>query len=64
MRPGVSMNTSCVSPSVHTPIMRVRVVCGLLETMASFVPSRRFKMEDLPTFGLPTMAINADFSFM
>ena len=58
------MNTSCVSPSVHTPMMRVRVVCGLLETIASFVPIRRFKIEDFPTFGRPTMAINADFSFI
>ena len=35
-----------------------------LETMASFVPINLFKIEDLPTLGRPTMAINAAFSFI
>src|SRR3954470_21356984 len=33
--------------------MRVLVVCGLSETIASFVPTRRFSSVDLPAFGRP-----------
>ena len=40
--------------------MRVRVVCGLEETMATFCPRRRLRIEDLPTFGRPTIAMKAD----
>ena len=60
-RPGVSIKTSCTSPSVKTPVMRVRVVWGLSEMIAIFSPTRRFRREDFPTFGFPTMATNADF---
>ncbi len=61
--PGVSIKTSCVSPSVSTPVMRVRVVCGFEETIATFLGSIAFKSDDFPTLGLPTMAINAVFPF-
>ena len=37
--------------------MRLRVVCGLLDTIAIFCPRRRLRIELLPTFGLPTIAI-------
>ena len=60
-RPGVSMNTSWVAPSVSTPVMRVRVVCGRGDTMATFSPSRAFSRLLLPTLGRPTIAINSDF---
>ena len=69
--PGVSTNTICpftgpcpargsvagnsASP-FHTPTMRVRVVCGLGVTMASFSPTIRLSRVDLPTLGLPRMA--------
>ena len=55
------MNTSWVAPSVSTPVMRVRVVCGRGDTMATFSPSRAFSRLLLPTLGRPTIAINADF---
>src|SRR5690242_971188 len=34
--------------------MRVRVVWGLSETMASLVPTMRLSRDDLPAFGRPT----------
>ena len=42
-------------------MMRWRVVCALRETMLILVPIRRFSKVDLPTFGLPTMAMVPDF---
>lgn len=42
----------------------VRVVCGLLETIAIFCPISLLRIELLPTLGLPTMAINADLSLL
>ena len=41
--------------------MRLRVVCGLFDTMAIFSPQTVFSRVDLPTFGLPTIAKNAVF---
>src|SRR4051812_48732374 len=38
--------------------MRVRVVCGLSETMAIFVPMMRLRSVDLPAFGRPMMETN------
>src|SRR6267142_2289923 len=38
--------------------MRLRVVCGLDVTMATFWPTRRLSSVDLPAFGRPTMATN------
>src|SRR5215467_4250588 len=40
--------------------MRLRVVCGLEVTMATFWPTRRFSSVDFPAFGRPTMATNPD----
>ena len=34
--------------------MRLRVVCGLSETIATFWPTSRLTRVDLPTFGRPT----------
>ena len=58
-RPGVSINTSWVSPLVRTPVIRVRVVWGFWVTMATFSPTRRFRRLLLPALGLPTRAIKA-----
>ena len=46
---------------VHTPLMRLRVVCGLCDTIAIFSPTRRFRSVDFPTFGRPAMVIMAVF---
>jgi hypothetical protein len=56
----VSKNTSWSSPSVSTPIIRVRVVWGFFDTMAIFSPISLFSMVDFPTLGRPTMAMYAD----
>src|SRR6266702_7651374 len=65
--PGVSTNTTCAagcpgSPlpfffngTSSTPWIRVRVVCGLCVTIASFCPRRAFSNVDLPAFGRPTI---------
>ena len=58
--PGVSMKTSWVAPRVSTPVMRVRVVWGLSETMATFSPTTALRREDLPTLGLPTRLTKTD----
>lgn len=47
------------SPTVWMPTILPRVVCGLLDTMATFSPRMRFMSVDLPTLGLPTIEINA-----
>src|SRR6218665_815492 len=39
------------------PVMRWRVVCALGEVMLIFWPTSALSKVDLPTFGLPTMAI-------
>ena len=59
--PGVSRNTYCTGPFVRMPVIRVRVVCGLEVTIATFSPTSRFSSEDFPTFGRPTSATNTDF---
>ena len=41
--------------------MRVRVVCGLSETIASLCPTMRFSSVDLPAFGRPTKETKPDF---
>ena len=43
------------------PIILVRVVCGLADTIEIFWPSKEFKIEDFPTLGTPTIATKADF---
>src|ERR687888_383706 len=41
--------------------MRFLVVCGLSETIASFVPTSRLRSVDLPAFGRPIRETNPDF---
>src|SRR3546814_4890682 len=48
--------TICVSPSIATPINRVRVVCALGLTIATFWPTSALTMVDLPALGAPTTA--------
>ncbi|MNT62578.1 hypothetical protein D3C72_2003060 [compost metagenome] len=55
--PGVSTNTNCVLSRLRMPVMRCRVVCALREVIEIFWPTRAFIKVDLPTLGLPTMAI-------
>src|SRR5579863_5859921 len=38
--------------------MRLRVVCGLSVTIATFCPTTRFRNVDFPAFGRPTIATN------
>src|SRR5262245_19671218 len=38
------------------PVMRRRVVWGLLEVMLTFAPTRQLRSVDLPTLGRPTIA--------
>ena len=45
-----------------TPAMRLRVVCGLAVTMATFSPVRALRRVLLPTLGRPRMATNPDFT--
>src|SRR5260370_42481694 len=42
------------------PWMRLGVVWGLGDTMATFWPTSRFTSVDLPTLGSPTMAANPE----
>jgi hypothetical protein len=37
--PGVSRSRICASPSIAMPMIRVRVVCALAETIATFCPT-------------------------
>src|SRR3954471_14502770 len=66
--PGVSTNTICAAGcfplragTSTTPAMRLRVVCGLAVTMATFSPMSAFSSVLLPTLGRPRMATNPDF---
>ena len=56
-KPGVSTKTNWVAPSVRMPVMRCRVVWALREVMLIFWPTSALSRVDLPTLGLPTMAI-------
>ncbi|GMA85623.1 hypothetical protein GCM10025868_08730 [Angustibacter aerolatus] len=42
------------------PRMACRVVCGLLEVMATFCPTSALVSVDLPAFGRPTMQANPE----
>src|SRR5271157_4014142 len=42
------------------PWMRLRVVCGLRVTMASFSPTSAFNRVDLPALGRPIMETNPE----
>jgi hypothetical protein len=50
----VSTNTIWHSSEWYTPRTRVRVVCGLFDTIDTFVPQIALSNVDLPTLGLPT----------
>ena len=52
--PGVSKSTIWAPGRFTTARMRLRVVCGLSETIATFWPTSRLTSVDLPTFGRPT----------
>ena len=54
--PGVSTNTICPSSSFRIPRRLRRVVCGLSDTIATFVPTSAFTSVDFPAFGRPTTA--------
>jgi len=54
------MNTNWLSPRLRTAQMRLRVVWGLLVTMAIFSPTRALVRVDFPTLGRPTMVIMPD----
>src|ERR1041385_1410389 len=54
--PGVSVNTIWRSGPVRTPRTGYLVVCGLFETMATFVPTIALIRLDLPVLGRPTTA--------
>src|SRR5579872_6074628 len=65
--PGVSTKTICVggclplrSGTSTMPWMRVRVVCGLAVTIATFSPMRALINVDLPAFGRPMMETNPE----
>ncbi len=49
--PALTRKTICQPLSIATPMMRLRVVCGRLETMATFSPTIAFIKGWLPTFG-------------
>ncbi len=55
-RPGVSTKMTCASSRVRIPMMRLRVVCGLGDTIATFCPTNWLINVDLPTFGRPITA--------
>src|SRR3546814_18336688 len=54
--PGVSTSRICVSFWSATPISRVRVVCALGLTIATFWPTSALTSVDLPALGAPTTA--------
>src|SRR5581483_7873830 len=64
--PGVSMSTIWpvgrfpLRSTLTIPWMRLRVVCGLRVTMASFSPTRAFNSVLLPAFGRPMMETNPE----
>ena len=60
-RPGVSMKTICVSPTVLMPVMRVRVVWGFGLTEAIFSPIMALSREDFPALVCPASVTKTDF---
>src|SRR5271165_4285424 len=64
--PGVSTRTICpegrlpLCSTLTIPWMRLRVVCGLRVTMASFSPTSAFNRVDLPALGRPMMETNPE----
>src|SRR3546814_14854745 len=55
--PGVSTSRICVSFWSATPISRVRVVCALGLTIATFWPTSALTSVDLPALGAQTTAL-------
>src|SRR5579875_1735034 len=55
-KPGVSTKTAWASPRVKTALTAERVVCGLPETIETFVPAIALSKVDLPTLARPAMA--------
>ena len=55
--PGVSIRTSCASPTIATPRTMARVVCTLRETMETLEPTSALVSVDLPAFGAPISAM-------
>src|ERR1700722_10589126 len=62
--PGVSTSTIWASSRLRMPWMRLRVVWGLGETMATFWPTRVLTRVDLPALGRPTIATKPDLKGM
>ena len=58
--PGVSTKTIWASRRFLIPVMRVRVVWGRGETIASFSPTRRLSNVDFPAFGRPISDTNPE----
>src|SRR4051794_15539077 len=61
-KPGRSTRTSWKSSPFAIPKMRLRVVCGLSETIATLPPARALTIVDLPTLGRPARATNPLFT--
>ena len=59
--PGVSTKTNWLSPRFKMAQMRLRVVWGLEDTMATFSPTRVLVRVDLPTLGRPHRVIIPHF---
>ena len=57
----MSTKTNWHSPRFRMAEMRLRVVWGLLVTMATFSPTRALVRVDLPTLGRPHNVIIPDF---
>ena len=61
LMPAVSVISSITFPSDMHSSMASRVVPSISVTIALSSPYRRFKSDDLPTFGLPTIAVFIPF---
>src|ERR1700737_3666226 len=59
--PGVSRKAIGPRDSLRIPTIRLRVVCGLAETMETFCPRMRLRSVDLPALGRPTRATTPNF---
>src|SRR5271157_2702688 len=70
LTPGVSTSTICPAgrlplwSTLTMPWMRLRVVCGLRVTMASFSPTSAFSSVDFPALGRPMMETNPERNAM
>src|SRR6185437_514897 len=69
--PGVSTKTICAAGcfpftagTSKAPWMRVRVVCGLAVTIATFSPTSALINVDFPALGRPIMETNPDFKLV